>query len=118
MKKINITIVLFSILFSMSSWAADLTVKELTGEWEFVYWADSDDLDNRHKVGIVMDFRPDGTVISRKPDGNITEHYKLKGNTIIYTGKRGDQTWKLVSFAPGKSLVVNNMGAIMSFERR
>lgn len=53
-KKRNITIVLFYILFSINGWAADLTIKELTGAWEFMHWAESDDLDNKNKVGIVM----------------------------------------------------------------
>lgn len=65
-----------------------------------------------------MDFRPDGTVISRKSTGDVTEHYKVKGEAIIYSGKRGDQTWKIVLFSPGKSFLVNNLGAIISFEKR
>lgn len=113
----NVTIVLFFLLLSISAWAANLTVKELTGAWEFMYWAQADDLDNKHEVGIVMDFRPDGTVISRKSSGDVSEHYKVEGNTIIYTGKRGDQLWKVISFSPGKSFLVNNLGTIMSFEK-
>lgn len=65
-----------------------------------------------------MDFRPDGTVIGRKSGGDVTEHYQLTGNTIIYSGKHGDQVWKIVSFSPGKRFVVNHAGSIMSFERR
>jgi hypothetical protein len=118
LKKINITVVLFSILFPIVAWAADLTINELTGAWEFMYWAESGDLDNKHKVGIIMDFQSNGTVISRMSSGDVSEHYKLDGNTIIYSGKRGDQVWKIVSFTPGKSLVVNHAGSIMSFERR
>ena len=118
MKKINITGVLFSILFPIVAWATDLTIDGLIGSREFMYWADSDDLDNKHKVGIIMDFQSNGTVISRKSNGDLSEHYKLDGNTIIYSGKHGDQVWKIVSFSPGKSLVVNHAGSIMSFERR
>jgi hypothetical protein len=118
LKRINITIVVFSILFPIVAWAADLKINELTGAWEFMYWAESGDLDNKHKVGIIMNFQSNGTVISRKPSGDVTEHYKLEGNTIIYSGKHGDQVWQIVSFSPGKSLVVNHAGSIMSFERR
>jgi hypothetical protein len=118
LKRANIPIVLFSILFPLITWAADLEIGELTGAWEFMHWAESDDPDNKHKVGIIMDFQSNGTVISRMPSGDDTEHYKLEGNTIIYSGKHGDEVWKIVSFTPGKSLVVNHAGAIMSFERR
>jgi hypothetical protein len=102
MKKRSIAISLLSILFFFNAWAEGLTIKELSGKWVFVHWAESDNLANKHEVGIIMDFQPNGKVISKKPGGDVTEHYKLNGDTIIYTGKRGDQIWKLVSFYPNK----------------
>ena len=118
MKKRNALIVVLSIFISINAWASDLTRAALTGSWEFMHWAESGDLDNKHKVGIIMNFQSNGDVISKLSSGDVTEHYKLNGNTIIYSGKHGDQTWKLVSFSPGESLVVNHMGAIMTFEKR
>jgi len=101
-----------------NAWASDLSVDELVGKWEFLHWADSGNLDNTHDVGLVMEFMADGTVTTYMPNKSVTERYQLSGSTIIYSDKRGDQEWKVVSFVPGNTLVVDNFGAVMTLEKR
>lgn len=116
MTKIQFAIIL--LLLSLNVGAAELSPENLVGEWEFLTWAETESPQETHAVGIVMDFQPDGNVISEVSGKDVTESYRIDGDTIIYAGKRGEQVWKLVALVPGESLVVNNSGTIMTFKRK
>ena len=118
MYKLKVVTVLITVLLSACVWASELSMDTLSGEWEFLHWAEKETPEQTHKVGIVMDFKSDGTVLSEVGDKSVAEAFRIEGDTIIYTGKRGDQNWKLVSFVPGESMVVDNSGSIMTFRKK
>ena len=84
----------------------------------FLHWADRETPDQIHPVNLVIDFQADGQAVSEMRKGKVSGPYRIEGDMIIYHGKRGEEKWKLVSFVPGESMVVNNSGAIMTFERK
>lgn len=118
MYKFKIAAVLFMALFAVNVWAAELSMANLTGKWEFLHWAESEAPQETHAVGVVMDFQPDGIVVSEVAGKGVSEGYSINGDKIIYSGKRGEQVWELVSFTPGESLVVSNAGTIMTFRKK
>lgn len=105
-------------LVSAIASAQDFSAAALIGEWEFTAYAESDTPDARVAVGVRFEFRPDGTLISKMPTGDVESRYSVDGNTILYSDANGEQTWILRAFEPGKSIVFENRGTLMYFERR
>lgn len=64
-----------------------------------------------------MEFRSDGTIINKMPNGGQEAVYRLDGDTIRYRDANGEQTWEIRSFEPDTSFVVENRGMLMFFER-
>lgn len=100
-------------------WAAEITQEQLVGEWEFTHWAEKANKEQKEIVGVVMDFRSDGTVISKLsgPTGYQRGTYEVNGDTIVYSDNSGEQIWKVETFKPDKKLVVIHKDAIMFFEK-
>lgn len=117
MKKTRFMILL-SILIPMLSLAEGFSEKALVGKWEFMHYAEVNTPQKTNKIGYLMDFKANGEVVTLKSSGNITEHYEVKNNMILYKGKYGEQKWKIVVFNVQKGFVVNQMGTLMTFEKR
>ncbi len=117
MKKMSLMIFVLLALFSSVSWATELNNENLVGKWEFVNWAEAETPEDTHAANVVMDFHADGQVFTETPKGEVIESYKIEDDMIVYHGKRGDQKWKLISFTPGESMVVDNTGTIMTFKK-
>lgn len=108
-----------ALLLSLTSICLGLqiTQSELVGQWTFVYWMEDGDETSKRDINLVMDFKDDGTIITKMGDKTESANYKVEGETIIYSDKRGKQVWKIISFEPGNSLKVNHKGAIMYFQK-
>jgi len=116
MKKLLLIPALF-LFFTSICLSIQISQSELVGQWTFIYWMEDGDETSKRDINIIMDFKDDGTVNTNM--GNKTEaaNYKVDGNTIIYSDKRGKQVWKIISFEPGKSFKVNHKGAMMYFQK-
>jgi len=107
------------ILLSFTSicFSAQISQNDLLGEWTFVYWMEEGDETSKRDINIIMDFQKDGSVITKMGNKTESAKYKVEGETILYTDKRGQQVWKIISFDPGKSFKVNHKGAEMYFSK-
>ena len=97
--------------------SAQITKTDLIGKWTFVYWMEQGDESSKRDINILMEFKDDGSIVTYK--GNKTEeaNYKIEGEKIIYSDKRGSQVWEIISFEPGSSFLVNHKGANMYFQK-
>jgi len=123
MKKLCILQILLAGLITMAastSFALNLTQKQLLGTWEFIYWAESDNASSKRSINMIMVFKKDGTIVNRHKNGSMAKaaNYSVDGNIIEYKDKRGVQQWKVISFSPDESMKVNHRGAVMYFEKR
>lgn len=98
--------------------AQELSREALIGEWEFTAYAETSTPNDRVAVGVVFDFRPDGTLITKRSTGDVESRYSIEGATIRYSGQGGEQTWIVRAFEPGVSIVFENGGTLMYLERR
>ena len=107
------------LLLSLTSICLSVQISQidLLGEWTFVYWMEDGDETSKRDINIIMDFQKDGTVITKMSNTTESAKFKVEGETILYTDKRGQQVWKIISFEPGKSFKVNHKGAIMYFKK-
>lgn len=94
------------------------TPEQLIGEWIYVARADRDSPDDRIPVGFILEFRADGTTVTKTTTHELNGTYVLDGKTIIYSGPDGEETWTVRSFEPGKFLVVESSGTLSFLERR
>ncbi len=106
-----------AMLLVAAVWAQAISQEQLTGMWEFIAWAEADNPQEQKPIGVKMDFRADGTVISKKASGDVKASYTVTGDTIVYSDADGEQVWKVQSFRPGEAMVVSNQGALMYFEK-
>lgn len=106
------------IALATGAFAQGLSQEQLTGRWEFTAFADVDAPDDRTPVGVIMDFQPDGAVITQMSTGDQEATYRLDGDTILYSSADGDQQWHIRSFEPDDRLVVEHDRSLMFFERR
>lgn len=98
--------------------AQQFSADALIGLWEFTAYAEERDPGERTPVGVLFDFRPNGTLISKMSTGDVESHYSVDGMTIHYSDARGEQTWTVRAFEAGVSLVFENRGTLMYLERR
>ena len=96
---------------------ARMSRQQLEGAWTFRATAETDTPEREMPVGLIMEFRSDGTVISKMPNGDQEAVYRLDGETIRYRDANGEQNWEIRSFKPDTSFVVDNRGMLMFFER-
>jgi hypothetical protein len=94
------------------------TPEQLIGEWIYVARADKDSPDNRIPVGFILEFRADGTVITKTTTREMEGTYVIDGATIIYSGPDRKETWRVRSFEPDKTLIVESSGMLSFLERR
>lgn len=121
MKQLGILHILVAGLITIiasTTFAFEVSQKQLLGTWEFVYWAEGDDASSRRSVNMIMEFKKDGTIANHLTKEKTVASYSLNGNVIEYKDKRGTQQWKVISFSPNESMKVNHMGAVMYFEKR
>jgi len=95
-----------------------LSVESLLGEWEFTAYAERSSPDERTPVGVVFEFRPNGVLITKRPNGDIESGYSVEGNTFSFLDENGEQIWTVRAFEPGVSLVMENRSTVMYLERR
>ena len=98
--------------------ASGVSMEQLTGKWEFVYWAENDDPASKRSINMIMEFKKDGTIVNHVANKKTTASYTINGNVIEYSDKNGTQQWEVISFSPNDSMKVNHKGAVMYFERR
>ena len=91
--------------------------QQLEGAWNFRATAEVETPEELMPVGLIMEFRSDGTIISKMPNGDQESVYRLDGDTIHYRDVNGEQTWEIRSFEPDTSFVVENRRTLMFFER-
>ena len=91
--------------------------QQLEGTWNFTATAEVETPEQLMPVGLIMEFRSDGTIISKMPNGDQESVYRLDGDTIRYRDANGEQTWEIRSFEPDTSFVVENRQTLMFFER-
>lgn len=121
MKKLCISHILLAGMLTIvasTTFALDITQKQLLGRWEFVYWSESDNASSKRLINMIMDFKKDGTIVNDHKKGRTTASYSINGNVIEYKDKRGTQQWRVISFSPDEYMKVDHMGAVMYFERR
>jgi hypothetical protein len=97
--------------------AQNLSLQDLTGVWNYESYAEIETPDERMPVGAQMDFRADGTIVMTLSTGAAEGTFILDGDTIRYSDSNGEQTWRIRSYEPGKSLVVEYQRALMYFEK-
>ncbi len=97
--------------------SVQISQNNLVGKWTFVYWMEDGDETSKRDINLVMDFKDDGTVVTEMGKKTGNANYKVEGETIIYSDKRGKQVWKVISSVPGKSFKVNHKGALMYFQK-
>jgi hypothetical protein len=97
--------------------AQNLSLQDLTGVWNYESYADIETPDERLPVGARMDFRADGTIVMTLSTGTAEGRFTLDGDTILYTDANGEQIWKIRSYEPGGSLVLEYQRALMYFEK-
>lgn len=118
MKKLMaVAAVAFAVLSGLSTRVQGLSLKELTGVWLYESYAEIETPDKKLPVGARMDFRPDGTVAMTLSTGSAEGTYRMEGDTIHYADANGEQVWKIHSYEPGKSLVVEHRRALLFFVR-
>ena len=96
---------------------ARMSRQQLEGAWNFTATAEIDTPEELMPVGLIMEFRSDGAIISKMPNGDQEASYRLDGDTIRYRDANGEQTWEIRSFEPDTTFVVENRGMLMFFER-
>ena len=109
---------LILIIFPVFVSAEDLTSDTLVGKWLFTHMIL--DGDSQRAVNKLMEFLPNGVVINYiDAAGNEQSRasYEIQPGAIIYTDKRGVQTWKIVEFSRN-NLHVDNYGAEMFFDKQ
>ncbi len=99
--------------------AAEISQKQLVGEWEFTHWVEKNNKSQKNRVGLFMDFQADGTVMIKHAGatGYKRGSYEVEGDTIIYNDDGGEQVWKVQSFEPDKELVVSYEDALIFLEK-
>ncbi len=110
--------VLFVCFVGAAAWAQQFSAEALVGLWEFTAYAEESAPSERTPVGVLFEFRPNGTLISKMSTGDVESSYSVDGMTIHYSDARGEQTWTVRAFEPGVSLVFDNSGTLMYLERR
>lgn len=113
----QLTFVLGTCLIAVTTWAQGVSPDELIGVWEFVSYADTDTPDERRPVGVKMEFKSDGTVVSMMSTGDVESLYRIEGTFIVYSDANGEQIWEVHSFEPGRAIVLNNRGTLMYLEK-
>jgi hypothetical protein len=108
--------VVAAFLYATTS-AQTISLQGLTGVWSYESYAEVETPDERTPVGARMDFRPDGTIVMTLSTGSAEGTFTLEGDTIHYSDANGPQEWKVRSYEPGKSLVVEYMRALLYFEK-
>ena len=101
----------------ITSSSAELTAESIQGKWMYTHILM--DGAREMKVTMLTEFLPTGSAVYYDSAGNERGRgtYEVSENGIIYTDKKGEQVWKLVSFENDK-LHVDHKGAEMFFERR
>lgn len=125
MKRIATNVALM--FFASSVSAQEFSQDALLGRWEFVAYAEVGSPYNRNSVGVVYEFRPDGTLIAELPSGNQEWAYRVDGETLYFDGPRGEQVWQVRSFEPETELMlidqpnlalIKDINTLMFMERR
>ena len=113
--KFLITMLLI-IAFPLTALAAELSKESLVGKWMFTHIILEDG--NEMPVNRLMEFKSDGKVANYKRTGelDVPASFEVKGETILYTDKRGAQKWKVKVFDKD-SLHVDHRGAKMFLKR-
>ena len=113
--KIRLSLLLL-ILVSVTTHAAELSNKSLSGTWKFTHMI----LDGEQRVSVNRDmkFLSSGEIINynRKGEEDGRANYVIDGGLIRYSDKRGTQPWKVIQFE-SDSLVVDHKGAEMFFTK-
>jgi hypothetical protein len=121
MSRTSPSLVAFSLLVgiapALSVAQEPMSQQELEGTWNFRATAELETPEQNTPVGLIMEFRPDGTIVSKMPKGDQEAVYRLDGGTIRYRDANGEQIWEIRSFEPDTSFVVENRGTLMFFER-
>lgn len=105
------------VIITLDTSAAAPTKKQLTGTWHFVAWAEKAANGHARTLNIRMDFNLDGTVESYRADGIMKASWRIDGDSIVYTDANGEQRWSVIEFVPGKRMMVEQAGAVLTFER-
>jgi len=125
MKRILLGIAM--IIFAKSASAQEFSQDALIGRWEFVSYAEIGSPDDRTNVGVVVEFHPDGRMITELSSGDREWTYKVEGETVYFIGGPKDQTWQVHAFEPVATLVlvdqpniklIQNINTLMYLERR
>lgn len=96
----------------------EFSVDQLLGQWEFTSYAEASSPEERTPVGVLFEFRQAGVLVTRSSTGVVESSYSIAGAIITYSDARGEQTWTIREFKPGVSIVIENNGTLMYFERR
>lgn len=119
LKKLT-AILILSLFTAGPAFAAELSVDALAGKWNFKYWAEKSSPDKKYPVNRIMEFKTDGSIINygkHEQDKADTAKFEIRGDTIIYSDKRGKQNWKLLSLTETE-LHVDHHGALMFLEKQ
>jgi hypothetical protein len=113
----RVAVSITALLLGFAANAQTLSLDGLLGVWNYESYAEIETPENKLAVGARMDFRADGTVVMTMSTGTADGTFTLEGDTIHYADANGPQMWKVRSYEPGKSLVLEYQRALLYFER-
>ena len=90
---------LVALLLTAAATAQSLNRENLVGHWEFTAYSERSTPDERVAVGVQMEIRADGTVLTTTATGITEDRYRIDGNTLIYIGAQGEQVWTVRAYS-------------------